>query len=643
MVAAWPFPRIVARRSVSASGVFVAVLVLVALFAPLLTPVSPTKISTESLQPPFGRYVLGTDELGRSVAVQLLFGLRVSLLVGLLSAFVATALGIAVGSVAGYFGHWLDVVLMRITEIFQVTPSFILAALIVALLGAGLSRVIAVIAILSWPEAARVMRSEVLRIRELEYVDAARSLGIGEWRVMVGEVVPNALGPVAAVGTLIIGRAILLEASLSFLGLSSADVPSWGRMLNSGQRFLFEAWWLSVFPGLAIFITVLLFNIFGDGVARALDPRRAARDEGSTAGEITSGSEAERAHQASPGRSPGPGGPSDLLLEVEDLRVSYKTPLGTVDAVRGASLTVRDGESVGLVGESGCGKSTLVRALVGLLPPRNSRIRGGRISIAGRDVTHADEREWQRVRGNPIAMVFQDSLSFLNPIMRISTQIAEAVQLHDPSADVRGRLDELADLVKLPRSVLRAYPFELSGGMRQRVCIAVALGCRPRLLVADEPTTALDVTTQAEILALINELRRSQRMALLLISHDLGVVRELCDHAFVMYAGTMIEWGETGELFARPQHPYVTGLLSAARTVIRSDGRFATIEGEVPDLRNQLPGCPFAPRCPQRMEVCDTAMPPAFPSTEGGGHQARCWLMAPDEALAHTTQDSPVG
>jgi len=280
--------------------------------------------------------------------------------------------------------------------------------------------------------------------------------------------------------------------------------------------------------------------------------------------------------------------------------------------------------------------------LAGLLPPRNSRIRSGQIAIAGRDVTHADERDWRRVRGNPIAMVFQDSLSFLNPIMRVSTQIAEAVQLHDPSVDVRRRLDELADLVKLPRSVLRAYPFELSGGMRQRVCIAIALGCRPRLLVADEPTTALDVTTQAEILALINELRRSQHMALLLISHDLGVVRELCDRVFVMYAGTMIEWGETGKLFARPQHPYVIGLLSAARTVIGSDGRFATIEGQVPDLRNQLPGCPFAPRCPHRMEVCDRAMPPAFQPPEGGGHRAKCWLMAPGETIADATLGSPV-
>jgi peptide/nickel transport system permease protein len=274
---AWPLSpirRAGVGRAATSSGLLVVVLVVVALLAPVLSPVSPSQISTDNLQSPFGHYILGTDELGRSVAIQLIFGLRVSLLVGLLSALVATVLGIAVGAVAGYFGRWLDVVLMRVTEVFQVMPSFILAALIVALLGAGLSRVIAVIAILSWPEAARVMRSEVIRIRELEYVDAARSLGIGEWRVMLGEVIPNALGPVAAVGTLIIGRAILLEASLSFFGLSSADVPSWGRMLNSGQRFLFQAWWLSVFPGVAIFVTVLLFNIFGDAVTRALDPRR---------------------------------------------------------------------------------------------------------------------------------------------------------------------------------------------------------------------------------------------------------------------------------------------------------------------------------------------------------------------------------
>jgi oligopeptide/dipeptide ABC transporter ATP-binding protein len=239
-------------------------------------------------------------------------------------------------------------------------------------------------------------------------------------------------------------------------------------------------------------------------------------------------------------------------------------------------------------------------------------------------------------------MVFQDSLSFLNPIMRVSTQIGEAVRLHEPTIEYPQRIQELADLVKLPRSVLRAYPFELSGGMRQRVGIAVALACRPRLLIADEPTTALDVTTQAEILALISELRRSQNMALLLISHDLGVVRELCDRVYIMYAGTMIEWGDTSGLFGHPRHPYVKGLLSAARTMIGRDGRFATIEGEVPDLRQQVIGCPFAPRCTHRMPICTVEMPPAFSAPHEVGHEARCWLDAPQPELDADSPGEPL-
>jgi peptide/nickel transport system permease protein len=249
----------------------------VALAAPLVFHGGGNDISSATLRPPLGAgYVLGTDELGRSVAVQLVFGLRVSLLIGLLAALAATVLGTAVGSIAGYFGGWVDTVLMRCAEVFQVMPTFILAALIVALVGSGVLTITVVIAILAWPESARVVRGEVLRVKQLEFVDAARALGIGEWRIMAGDVIPNALAPAVVIGTLIVGRAILLEAALSFLGLSNPDVVSWGRMLNSGQQYLFQAWWLSVFPGLAVFGTVLTFNLLGDAVSTLLNPRRDA-------------------------------------------------------------------------------------------------------------------------------------------------------------------------------------------------------------------------------------------------------------------------------------------------------------------------------------------------------------------------------
>jgi peptide/nickel transport system permease protein len=256
---------------------FLLLQVSAALLAPLVTAADPNQISSDVLQAPSWPHLLGTDELGRDVLTGLVYGTRVSLAVGLLAAAAATVLGTAIGAVAGFYGGWTDLLMMRVSEIFQVVPSFILAAVIVALSGPGFVQVVAVIASLAWPQTARLMRGEVLRIKQLEFVDAVRCLGIGEASILLREVVPNAFAPVLAVGTLIIGQGILLEAALSFFGLGSPDVVSWGRMLNSGQRFLFNAWWLSVFPGAAIFATVLALNLLGDMIGLALEPRRARR------------------------------------------------------------------------------------------------------------------------------------------------------------------------------------------------------------------------------------------------------------------------------------------------------------------------------------------------------------------------------
>jgi len=258
-----------------AAGLFIAVLVVIALGVGFFPGLDPHAISNDSFVEPSAQFLIGSDELGRSVAAGVLHGTKVSLTVGFFAALMATGLGILIGSVAGFYGGWIDAVVMRVSEFFQVIPSFILAAVIVAMTGTGLTQIIAVVGMLAWPQVARVMRGEVMRVKELEFVDAVRCLGISERRVLFGEVIPNAVAPVLAVGTLIIGQAILLEASLSFLGLSSAELVSWGRMLNSGQRFLFNAWWLSFFPGMAIFITVLAFNLFGDAVAAVLNPRNA--------------------------------------------------------------------------------------------------------------------------------------------------------------------------------------------------------------------------------------------------------------------------------------------------------------------------------------------------------------------------------
>jgi oligopeptide/dipeptide ABC transporter ATP-binding protein len=322
---------------------------------------------------------------------------------------------------------------------------------------------------------------------------------------------------------------------------------------------------------------------------------------------------------------------ADPLLRVAALQVTYGPRDRPVHAVQDATLMINEGEVVGIAGESGCGKSTLARALLGLLPEGIGRITGGRISIAGRDVTGFRERQWTALRGHPVAIVFQDPLSFLNPVVRIGAQIAESVRQHDPGVALASRCRDLLDVVKLPETVLRQYPHELSGGMRQRVMLAIALGCRPRLLIADEPTTALDVTTQAEIMALLGTLRQQLNMALLVVSHDLGLLRWHCDRLYIMYAGRTIEWGDTASVIDHPAHPYTRGLIAASRLQRGPDGRFGALRGEVPSF-DQLPGCPFAPRCGDVSAVCLERMPEA--TDVAVTHHAKCWQSGSRDAVA---------
>lgn len=262
------------HRSGLVALAFIMLLVVVAVAVNFIPQLNPYQLSDAAMQPPSAEHLLGTDDLGRSVLAGVLYGARISLIVGFFAALVATVIGVLLGAISGFYGGWLDTLVMRIAEFFQVVPSFILAAVIVAMTGPGLAQIVVIVGLLAWPQVARVMRGEVMRVKQLEFVDAARCLGISERDVLAGEVIPNAVAPVLAVGTLIVAQAILLEASLSFLGLSSAELISWGRMLNNGQRFLFNAWWLAFFPGIAIFLTVLAFNVFGDAVGAVFNPRK---------------------------------------------------------------------------------------------------------------------------------------------------------------------------------------------------------------------------------------------------------------------------------------------------------------------------------------------------------------------------------
>ena len=328
--------------------------------------------------------------------------------------------------------------------------------------------------------------------------------------------------------------------------------------------------------------------------------------------------------------------PPAPLLAVEDLRTYFFTAEGAVRAVDGVTFAIVPGETLGIVGESGCGKSVTALSIMRLLPRKGARVAGGRVLFDGRDLLALTEAEMRQMRGDRIAMIFQEPMTSLNPVHTIGAQIAEAVRIHQrlPRAAARERAAEMLRLVHVPdaRHRLAEYPHQFSGGMRQRAMIAMALACNPKLLIADEPTTALDVTIQAQILRLMLELKERIGAAIMLITHDLGVVAETCQRVIVLYAGRTVEEAPVLELFDRPAHPYTRGLLASIprRTSKNERRRLTEIPGFVPSLREPIVGCPFAPRCPVAIERCRVESPPMI--RLGASHSAACFRAT--EALA---------
>jgi peptide/nickel transport system ATP-binding protein len=320
--------------------------------------------------------------------------------------------------------------------------------------------------------------------------------------------------------------------------------------------------------------------------------------------------------------------PSPPLLQVEDLRTHFLSEDGVTRAVDGVSFTVHAGETLGIVGESGCGKSVTALSILRLLPRGSGRVVGGVIRFEGRNLLELDEGSMREIRGNRIAMVFQEPMTSLNPVYTIGDQIAETMRIHGrlSRGEARGRAEEMLRLVHIPDAAQRldTYPHQLSGGMRQRAMIAMALACSPKLLIADEPTTALDVTIQAQILRLMLELKSRSDAAILMITHDLGVVAETCQRVIVMYAGHTVEEAPVLDLFDRPAHPYTRGLLaSAPRRAASRRSRLPEIPGMVPSLRRSVPGCAFAPRCPIAIARCHVEQPPMLELA--ASQRAACW------------------
>jgi len=419
--------------------------------------------------------------------------------------------------------------------------------------------------------------------------------------------------------TVLVADAIIFEASLSFIGAGIQDpAPSWGNVLAYGRQIVLSGgWWATFFPGLAILITVLALNLLAEGLTDAWAAPRSARGTAVRAEEADAAVPAEESTETGdalarlaavaagrPPRVPPLPAGSAPLLSVEDLTIRFPERYGDVPVVQNLSFDVRVGETLGLVGESGCGKSLTSLAIMGLLP-RAAQV-SGRIVYDGRDILHLPPRERRAISGPEIAMVYQDAMSSLNPSVLVGTQLRQLTKRGGTRTP-----EQLLELVGLdPRRTLRSYPHELSGGQRQRVLIAMALSRSPRLLVADEPTTALDVTVQAQVVELLIQLRDELGFAMMLVSHDLGLVGRLVHRVAVMYAGQLAEIGTTGALLSGAEHHYARGLLGSVLSLEGGAKRLHQVPGVVPAPQDFGPGCRFAGRCAAADDTCRATPPP---------------------------------
>ncbi len=612
--------RLLLANTLASSGLVVLVaIVLAALAAPLLPLPDPdvTAPADRLLRPLAEGHLLGTDALGRDILSRLVWGTRVSLAVGVSATLIAAFFGSLIGLVAGYAGGRTDTLLMRGIDMIMAFPYILLALAIVAALGPGLINALYAIAVINIPFFARNIRGITIGLSRREFVDAARLSGKSNAAILFGEVLPNVLPVIIITMSTTIGWMILETAGLSFLGLGAqppqADL---GSMLGEGRKILFTAPHVSIIPGVMIFVLVMSINLLGDGVRDVLDPRLKSgaltRPVARTAVE-REGAVAPRRHKGS-------------VLDVIGLNTQFHVGGEVYRAVGGVDLHLGPGECLGIVGESGSGKSVTAMSLMGLVPTPPGRITGGAAWLEEEDLFSVDDERIRQLRGADVSHVFQDPLSTLHPLFTIGDQLTEAIMAHRPMrrSQADEKAEELLRLVRItnPGERLKAYPHQLSGGMRQRVCIAMALANDAKVIIADEPTTALDVTVQAQILSLLDALRRESNAAILFITHDFGVVSAICDRVAVMYAGRIVETGRTEDVLARPAHPYTGKLIDCVPVLGQPERRLDAIEGR-PPVVNALPaGCAFAARCERAEADCRAGEIPL--TAFGEGRAVRC-------------------
>ncbi len=514
----------------------------------LVPALDPTATALEQrLVPPLSSgYVLGTDQLGRDLLSRLLAGTRLSLGVAALGVAVSSSVGSAIGLIAAYRGGWTDALLSRGIDVLMAFPYLLLALCIVAVLGPGLMNATLAIAVVNIPFFARTVRGQALAVAREPYIAAARVGGQTTTSIVLREILPAVLPVLAVACTTSAGWMIVETAGLSFLGLGAQPpTADLGGMLGQSRHLLTSAPHVCLIAGAMILLLVTALNVLGDAARDALDNASPVKHRHSAASTDP------------PALEPNPPNATQepAAIEVSSLHVAFEGH----EVVTDVSFSIAPGQRVGLVGESGSGKSVTARAIFGSLS--HATVRADRLHLGGVDLRAAG----RVYRGRHIGWIPQDPLGSLHPLQTIGTQLRECMTLYgsEPNSDQR-RLEALAEVgIADPQRVLNAYPHELSGGMRQRVAVAIALTGDPTLVIADEPTTALDVTTQAMVLDLLRRVTEQHAAALLFITHDLAVVRQLCDHVLVMNDGTLVERGPTDAVLAAPDHDYTRRLIGA--------------------------------------------------------------------------------
>jgi peptide/nickel transport system permease protein len=613
------------RMGVVGLGMLIAIIVL-AVFATTLAPYDPK--SYEGIQSihvynaPSAEHWFGTDDAGKDVLSSFMYGARISLIVGFFAAFISIFIGGLIGIVAGFYGGRVETFLMGFTDTMLVIPDLPLIVVIVALTRPSLLNIIFVIGLLGWTTTARIVRSQTLAVKSRKFVLRARAIGAGNWHIVVHHILPLVMPLLVVNAILVISLAILNESTLSFLGLGDPTAISWGQMLNFafGRGAMSAgAWWALFAPGLGIVWVVLGLTLLGHGLEQVLNPRLEAHHL--MPGRPTVQSDAVLGEGKTPSTD------SPVLLDVQNLSVNYVNGTNVAKAVHNVSFQLHEGELIGLVGESGCGKTTLMMALTRLLPAAGE-ISNGHVYFGGRDLAMLSEEEMANVRWSGISVIFQGAMNALNPVRTVGDQIREAIIKHMPAYPpgvLDARVVELLEIVGISADHKDHFPHQYSGGMRQRAMIAMALSCDPDVIIADEPTTALDVMIQAQILELLDDLRKKLGLAVIFVTHDLGVVAEMCDSVLVMHGGMTAEYASVDTIYNEPQHPYTQELLKAFPDLSKPERKLTSIPGSPPKLDALPPGCRFAPRCPLAFERCSVETPTLHELE--GGHIVGCHLV----------------